>query len=63
MENEYTVENRKKRGLQQLREFSMPAYEDYELDNSAVDNWVLNDNWLLNMLSEVRILPLAKIER
>ena len=51
------TENRKRRDLEQQRGFSMPAYENDEWNNFAVDNWMLNDNWLLNMLSEVRIKP------
>ena len=39
----------------------MPAYEYYELNDFAMDNWMLNDNWLLIMLSEVPFLPLATI--
>jgi len=52
------AENRKRRDLEQQRGFSMPAFENDEWNNFAVDNWMLNDNWLLNMLSEVRIIPL-----
>ena len=55
--------NRKRRDLEQRSEFSMPAYDNDEWNNFAVDNWMLNDNWLLNKLSEVRILPFTKIER
>ena len=55
--NEFMTENRKRRDLEQQRGFSMPAYENDEWNNFAVDNWMLNDNWLLNMLSEVRIKP------
>ena len=49
--------NRKRRDLEQRSEFSMLAYDNDEWNNFAVDNWMLNDNWLLNKLSEVRILP------
>ena len=61
--NEYMAENRKRRDLEQQRGFSMPAFENDEWNNFAVDNWMLNDNWLLNMLSEVRIIPLIRDER
>ena len=52
---EYMEENRKRRDLEQ-REFSMPAYDNDQWNNFAVDNWLLNDNWLLSKLSEVSIL-------
>ena len=57
------AENRKRRDLEQRSEFSMPAYDNDEWNNFAVDDWMLNDNWLLNKLSEVRFFLLsAKIE-
>ena len=55
------AENRKRRDLEQRSEFSMSAYDNDEWNNFAVDNWMLNDNWLLNKLSEVRFYRQPKL--